>query len=111
MVAWPLIYALFYGPAIRHEDAKLRRRFGEAWCAWSRHTPALLPARLPSGPLHLRRWSVRQVLRNGEPVWRLLLLAGPLNVLTRPPGAGGARNASAAARKARLDAPAPSRLQ
>lgn len=72
--AWLMLlvfWLIFYPNAIRQEDAKLERLFGDAWGSWRAETRALLP-RLspyrPDGP-EISPWSFTQSLRsNGEPV-------------------------------------------
>ncbi|MBK1733781.1 hypothetical protein CKO15_00480 [Halorhodospira abdelmalekii] len=68
---------LYYPPAIRKEDAKLRRRFPAEWEAWGHSTYALIPKLQPQAPLNLQHWSFQQSLRaNGEPIIAALLLFG-----------------------------------
>ena len=57
----------YYPPAIDYEDRKLRRIFGQAWEAWSRTVPAVIPRRLiPRGPAS---WSfVTSLRQNAEPL-------------------------------------------
>ncbi|MDY6942085.1 MAG: isoprenylcysteine carboxylmethyltransferase family protein [Pseudomonadota bacterium] len=67
---------LFYPPAIRREDAKLRRLFGSQWDSWARNTRALIPRAAPLESLRNGRWSLVQSLKeNGEPVYAALMLA------------------------------------
>lgn len=67
----PLVAAAFwwfyYPVAIRYEDRKLQRIFGEAWERWSITVPAVIPRKLiPRGPAN---WSLMTSLRqNLEPV-------------------------------------------
>lgn len=62
-----LIVAVFYPAAIRYEDGKLHRIFGERWEQWRAVTPALAPRRLKFGSA--QPWSFRQsLLKNGEPL-------------------------------------------
>lgn len=73
--AFVLILVLFYPQAIRREDNKLHRLFGEDWERWSQRTLALIP-RLRGFASPAGGWSFRQSLRqNGEPVIALILLA------------------------------------
>lgn len=60
----PLFWLVYY-PTIRYEEQSLRRRFGEAYAAYSSRTPRVVP-RLP--PLGLLRagFSWRQLLTNRE---------------------------------------------
>lgn len=87
VLIWGLIFWLCYLPAIEREDDKLHRRFGEDWEKWAAHTPAVLPARLPSRnpDSDSPRWSLRQAMRNGEPVWTLVISAALLWTYTRLP--------------------------
>lgn len=74
-------FLLFYYPAaVRYEDAKLERLFGDDWRRWRRLTPAVFPR-----SLHWRvdvetEWGLRQaLLRNGElPISGYLLLCAAL---------------------------------
>ncbi len=59
--------AFYYPPAVRYEDAKLERLFGEAWRNWSAGTPAVFPTSLRWRPDTEAEWNARQsLLRNGE---------------------------------------------
>ncbi len=72
----------FYPAAVEYEDRKLRRIFGDDWVTWSRNTPALLP-RL-GGPVRTNgAWSVRQSMRNGEPLVALFVCALYVALLMR----------------------------
>ena len=78
MALWAALFVLFYEPAIRREDEKLQRRFGQRWGEWAARTPAVLPRlqllmRLPSSS---STWSLRRAIRNGEPIWMLLSCVG-----------------------------------
>jgi protein-S-isoprenylcysteine O-methyltransferase Ste14 len=70
--SWPLglLFLLaFYPPAIRQEDAKLERLFGEKWRSWRAGTSALIPRLTPFGRSGGGAWSFRQsLMSNGEPV-------------------------------------------
>lgn len=74
----PLMCAIllaFYPPAIRREDEKLQRRFGETWEQWRKETRALIPRLTPYRPGQPGNWSFWQSLRqNGEPIIALFLL-------------------------------------
>jgi protein-S-isoprenylcysteine O-methyltransferase Ste14 len=76
--AWPAMLAfwlVFYPNAVGEEDRKLERIFGEAWQAWSRETPALIP-RLRGAGTGNSSWAFSRSLRlNGEPLIALFLLA------------------------------------
>lgn len=70
-----LILLVFYPHAIRHEDEKLHRYFGENWENWSRNTRALIP-KIPEKGAAGGEWSFYQSLRqNGEPIIALIMLA------------------------------------
>ncbi len=75
-LVWLAVTLLYYPPAIRHEDAKLKSLFGEAWQAWRALTPAIVPRlRRPAAPL-AGRWSLAQSLKaNGEPMIAAVLVA------------------------------------
>ncbi|MDH3627096.1 MAG: isoprenylcysteine carboxylmethyltransferase family protein [Acidobacteriota bacterium] len=67
---WLLITALYYPPAIRGEDTKLERLFGDDWREWRAKTHAQLPSLRPYGGFKLGSWSFRQSLvQNGEPIY------------------------------------------
>jgi len=85
LAVWALVFWLFYVPAIRREDEKLSRRFGEAWREWASRTPAILPLPGRGGgrPRQLGRWSVWQSVRNGEYVWLALITLGMASVYVR----------------------------
>ncbi len=71
-----LFLAVFYPPAIRSEDDKLHRLFGEEWEQWNRVTRALLPRFAPFRPGQRGSWSFTQSLKqNGEPIIALFLLS------------------------------------
>lgn len=68
---------LYYPPAIRKEDAKLRSHFPQQWEGWGNKTHALIPRLKPAGRLNLSNWSFNQSLRaNGEPLIAALLILG-----------------------------------
>ena len=68
VVAVVAFFFLFYYPAaIRYEDTKLERIFGDEWREWSRGIPAMLPTRLKFRAHEDAEWNARQsFLRNGE---------------------------------------------
>ena len=69
-----LILIIFYPQAIKIEDAKLNRLFGEEWEKWQAHTRALIP-KIPPGGFSTGSWSFSQSLRqNGEPIIALILV-------------------------------------
>jgi len=78
ILVYAAIFYIFYRPAIREEDQKLREKFGEKCREWQEEVPAVVPTLSPaSNPgLHLRNWSPRQALKNGEPVWTTSLGIG-----------------------------------
>ncbi len=78
--AWPMLlffWLIFYPNAIRDEDSKLERIFGDAWRDWAAQTKALLPRLRPYGAkdTETTSWSFVQSLRsNGEPIIAALLV-------------------------------------
>lgn len=74
----PLLIAIllaFYPHAIRREDEKLHRTFGQDWEQWRKETRALVPRLTHYRPVQRGSWSFRQSLRqNGEPVIALFFL-------------------------------------
>jgi len=85
---WLLLAWAFYPPAIRREDAKLRRLFPEQWDAWRARTLALIPSRrpyaAPGGGGEEPEWSFRQSLvQNGEPVYAALFTLSLIVIATR----------------------------
>lgn len=71
-----VIFYIFYLPAIREEDRKLREKFGAVCEEWQEKVPAVIPTPFPADNpgLHLSDWSPRQAFRNGEPAWTAGLL-------------------------------------
>jgi len=68
-----LILLVFYPQAIRREDEKLHRLFGDDWQNWRRKTRALIP-KIPKEGVPGGDWSFYQSLRqNGEPIIALFL--------------------------------------
>ncbi len=66
---------LFYPPAIRQEDAKLRDLFREQWVPWRARTRALWPRLRPYGHGQRSQWSLRQsLMQNGEPLIAIFLI-------------------------------------
>jgi protein-S-isoprenylcysteine O-methyltransferase Ste14 len=66
-IAVGLFFLIWYPAAVRYEDAKLERIFGEEWRAWSEDTHAVLPSRLDWARFTDAQWNARQsLLRNGE---------------------------------------------
>ena len=69
------ILLAFYPHAVRREDEKLHRRFGEEWEQWSKEIRGLIPRLKPYGSGLRGGWSFWQSLRNnGEPLIALFLL-------------------------------------
>jgi len=65
---------LFYPPAIRREDGKLRRLFPSQWNPWAERTRALIPSSTPYQRDDWGQWSFTQSLRqNGEPLIAVFL--------------------------------------
>ncbi len=65
----------FYPPAIRYEDAKLHRKFGNEWEQWRDKTKALIPRLTPFQSGQRSAWSFKQSLQeNGEPIIALFLI-------------------------------------
>ena len=80
-----LMVAALYPPAIRYEDDKLHRLFGEDWERWRARTRALIP-RLTPYSKGSGGWSFGQSLRvNGEPLIVLFLVALLVLLYTRLP--------------------------
>jgi protein-S-isoprenylcysteine O-methyltransferase Ste14 len=83
-VWWAAMAALalllfFYPQTIRYEDQKLRRLFPDVWDAWARQVralwPRVTPYRAPGVPAE-SRWSLKlSMVRNGEPLHVILLVA------------------------------------
>jgi hypothetical protein len=68
VIAACLLFFLFYYPAaVRYEDTKLERIFGDEWRAWSKDIPAIFPTGLRWRANRDAEWNTRQsLLRNGE---------------------------------------------
>ena len=73
-----LMWLSLYPETIRYEDQKLRRLFPEHWDRWAAETRALLPRWTPyAGTGEAVPWSLRRsLLRNGEPLHIVLMVAG-----------------------------------
>jgi len=70
-----LFFWIYYPAAIRYEDYKLERIFGEQWRAWSVGTPAMFPTRFSWQANADAEWNPRQsLLRNGEFVISVYIL-------------------------------------
>jgi protein-S-isoprenylcysteine O-methyltransferase Ste14 len=62
-----LVFFGYYLPRkVRVEGERLRRRHGEAWEAWARAVPVVIPRLRPYGD-NVRAWSAERFVRNGEP--------------------------------------------
>ena len=71
-----LFFLVWYPAAIRYEDAKLERIFGDDWRQWSQGTNAVLPNRFNWSKLTAPQWNARQsLLRNGELIITVYLVA------------------------------------
>lgn len=71
-----LFFLVWYPAAVRYEDAKLERLFGDDWRAWSSTTGAILPRGVDLRRLADTSWSARQsLIRNGELYITLYLVA------------------------------------
>lgn len=70
-------FFLFYYPAaIRYEDSKLERIFGDEWREWSANIPAMFPTRPKWRANEDAEWNARQsFIRNGELVYTLFEIA------------------------------------
>jgi hypothetical protein len=77
VVAVVAFFFLFYYPAaIRYEDSKLERIFGDEWRDWSRGNPAMFPTRLKWRAHEDAEWNARQsFLRNGELAYTVFEIA------------------------------------
>jgi protein-S-isoprenylcysteine O-methyltransferase Ste14 len=68
------VLLLFYPPAVRYEDQKLRKLFPGQWEPWAARTRALIPG-APSDSLRAT-WSFRQsLIENGEPIYAAIFAA------------------------------------
>jgi len=62
-----VFFGFYYPTAIRYEDTKLHKLFGEDWETWSTRTRALIPGSPDLKALGASEWNARQsMLRNGE---------------------------------------------
>ena len=67
-------FLIWYPAAIRYEDAKLERLFGDDWREWSKGTWAIFPNRLNFAKLTDTQWGAHQsLIRNGE-LWITIYL-------------------------------------
>ena len=85
VVAVVAFFFLFYYPAaIRYEDTKLERIFGDEWREWSRGRPAMLPTRISWRANQDAEWDFRQsMIRNGELVYTLFEIAAAVTLWYR----------------------------
>jgi hypothetical protein len=85
VVAVVLFFLLFYYPAaIRYEDRKLQKLFGEEWQAWGTSTPAMFPTRLRWRANREAEWNARQsLIRNGELIYTLFEIAAAVSLWYR----------------------------
>lgn len=85
VIAAVVAFLLFYYPAaIRYEDSKLERLFGQDWRDWSAGTPAVFPTSLRWRANTDAEWNARQsLLRNGELPITLYLIGCSLLMLYR----------------------------
>lgn len=57
----------FYPPAIKYEDGKLLKIFGDSWKKWSSQVPALMPRTSPYPHKSEDSWDLKRAIgRNGE---------------------------------------------
>ena len=75
-----IVFFLFYYPAaIRYEDSKLEKLFGDEWRGWSQDIPAMFPTRLKWQAHQDAEWNARQsMIRNGELVYTLFEVAAAI---------------------------------
>lgn len=67
-------FVFYYPAAIRYEDAKLHRLFGDDWLAWRQRTWALWPRSVRISAIRAGEWDARQsLIRNGE-LWITIYL-------------------------------------
>lgn len=80
-----LFFFWFYYPAaIKYEDSKLERIFGDQWRAWSADTPAMFPTRFRWQANADAEWNARQSLfRNGEFIITVFILISAAVLLYR----------------------------
>lgn len=77
VIALVAFFFLFYYPAaIRYEDHKLEKIFGDEWREWSQGRPAMLPIKIQWRANQDASWNLRQsMIRNGELVYTLFEVA------------------------------------
>ncbi len=62
-----IFFWFFYPPAIKYEDAKLLKIFGDPWKKWSSQVPALMPRFSPYPHRSEDTWNLKRAIgRNGE---------------------------------------------
>lgn len=75
-LAVAVFFLVWYPAAVRYEDRKLEKLFGEDWRSWSEGTWAVLPTRFSMAKLTDTSWSMRQsMIRNGELYITIYLVA------------------------------------
>lgn len=86
-VAVALAFFWFYYPtAIEYEDRKLHNLFGDRWSEWAGDVPALMPTLRNPGSALSGGWSFRKsLLRNGEPLIALIIIACLVNIVRQLP--------------------------
>lgn len=85
VVALVAFFFLFYYPAaIRYEDHKLEKIFGDEWREWSQGRAAMLPTSFRWRANQDASWDLRQsMLRNGELVYTLFEVAAAVTLWFR----------------------------
>ena len=79
-----VFFLVWYPAAVRYEDAKLERFFGNEWRQWRAGTNAIFPGRLNWKALTDAGWNARQsLLRNGELYITLYLAACAVGLWVR----------------------------
>ena len=85
VLALVAFFFLFYYPAaIRYEDHKLEKIFGDEWRDWSKGRAAMLPTSFRWRANEDADWDMRQsMIRNGELVYTLFEIAAAVLLLYR----------------------------
>lgn len=79
-----VFWLAFIPPAIKQEDAKLERLFGDDFRAWKKEIKALVPRLKPYAKGSPGQWSFRQSFKaNGEPIYAVVLGAFLVYLFTR----------------------------
>ena len=83
-----VLFFLFYYPAaVRYEDAKLERKFGDEWREWSKGIPAMFPTGFNYRAHQDATWNFRQsMFRNGELAYTLFEVAAAVLLWYRAVG-------------------------